>query len=221
MQPKVSIIVPIYKAEEYLHHCVNSILAQTFADFELLLVNDGSPDKSGEICNEYAKKDSRVRVCHKEYGGVSSARQCGLDHARGEYTIHADPDDWVEANMLEALYSKAKEDDSDMVLCDYYICKKGKKCYVSQTPSSIEHDSLLRQYLGQELVDLFAEINDRYVATVKNKRILCFYLSNFNKGSTACSFLIRMYESYKQFENGFNAMMRKLARRYGKVKHRD
>ena len=118
--PAVSVIVPVYKAEKYLRKCVDSILAQTFRDFEVLLVDDGSPDGSGAICDEYAGKDPRVRVFHKENGGVSSARQCGLDNARGEYTIHADPDDWVEPNMLEELYAKAKAEDADIVICDFY-----------------------------------------------------------------------------------------------------
>ena len=81
--PLVSIIVPVYKAEQWLHRCIDSILAQTMPDFELLLINDGSPDKSGEICDEYAAKDSRIRVFHKENGGVSSARNLGLDNAKG------------------------------------------------------------------------------------------------------------------------------------------
>ncbi len=118
--PKISVIVPVYKAEKYLHKCVDSLLSQTFRDFEVLLVDDGSPDRSGEICDEYARKDNRVRVFHKENGGVSSARQCGLDNARGEYTIHADPDDWVEPNMLEELYRKAKAENADVIVCDYY-----------------------------------------------------------------------------------------------------
>ena len=101
VSPRVSIIVPVYKAEAYLHRCVESLLAQTFTDFEILLIDDGSPDRSGEICDEYAAKDPRVRVFHKENGGVSSARQCGMDHAEGEYTIHADLYDCVEPNMLE------------------------------------------------------------------------------------------------------------------------
>ena len=100
---------------------MDSLLAQTFSDFEVLLIDDGSPDRSGEICDEYAKKDNRIRVFHKENGGVSSARQCGIDNAEGEYTIHADPDDWVEATMLEELYAKAKEEDADMVICDYWL----------------------------------------------------------------------------------------------------
>ena len=119
-QPKISVIVPVYKAEAYLHRCVDSLLAQTFQDFEILLIDDGSPDCSGKICDEYARKDKRVRVFHKENGGVSSARQCGMDNAQGEYTIHADPDDWVEPNMLEELYKKAKEEDADIVCCNYW-----------------------------------------------------------------------------------------------------
>ena len=97
--PKVSVIVPIYKAESYLYKCIDSLLTQTLADIEILLIDDGSPDGSGMICDEYARKDSRVKVFHKSNGGVASARQCGLDHACGEYVIHADPDDWVESDI--------------------------------------------------------------------------------------------------------------------------
>ena len=84
LQPKVSVIVPVYKAEAYLHRCVDSLLAQTMPDFEVLLIDDGSPDRSGELCDEYAAKDERVRVIHQPNGGVSAARQRGLDEARGE-----------------------------------------------------------------------------------------------------------------------------------------
>lgn len=150
-EPAISVIVPVYKAEKYLHRCIDSLLAQTFQDFEVLLVDDGSPDKSGEICDEYAKKDSRVRVFHKANGGVSSARQCGMDNARGEYTIHADPDDWVEPEMLEALYKKAKEEDADMVVCDYYINYRRKQIYKQQKPNSLNHDAVMRQLLLQQL----------------------------------------------------------------------
>lgn len=147
--PKVSVIVPVYKAEVYLHRCVDSLLSQTFQDYEILLVDDGSPDRSGEICDEYAKKDSRVRVFHKENGGVSSARQCGIDNARGEYTIHADPDDWVEPEMLEELYKKAKEDDADMVICDFYEERKDSTKYIKQEPSSLNHEVVLRELFQQ------------------------------------------------------------------------
>lgn len=147
--PKISVIVPVYKAEAYLHRCVDSILAQTFQDFEVLLIDDGSPDRSGEICDEYARKDRRVRVFHKENGGVSSARQCGMDNAQGEYTIHADPDDWVEPDMLEELYRKAKEEDADMVICDYYTEEKGRTKYIVQNPSDLNHETVLCELFQQ------------------------------------------------------------------------
>ena len=147
--PKISVIVPVYKAEAYLHRCVDSLLAQTFTDFEVLLVDDGSPDRSGEICDEYARKDRRVRVFHKENGGVSSARQCGMDHAQGEYTIHADPDDWVDPTMLEELYRKAKEEDADMVICDYFVEERKKTKRIIQKPSALDHNVVLEELFQQ------------------------------------------------------------------------
>ena len=108
--PLVSVIVPVYKAEKWLHRCVDSILAQTMEDFELLLIDDGSPDRSGEICDEYAAKDSRVRVFHKENGGVSSARNWGLDNAQGEWISFVDADDWVEVDYLAGLTEKLDAD---------------------------------------------------------------------------------------------------------------
>ncbi len=133
MTPVISIIVAVYKAESCLRRCVDSLLAQTFQDYEILLVDDGSPDRSGEICDEYARKDNRVRVFHKENGGVASARQCGMNNARGEYVIHADPDDWVEPNMLEELYGKAKEENADMIICDVWRDTSKKSTYVTAT----------------------------------------------------------------------------------------
>lgn len=145
----ISIIVPVYKAEVYLHRCIDSILAQTFTDWELLLIDDGSPDRSGEICDEYAKKDKRIRVFHKENGGVSSARQRGVKEARGEYTIHADPDDWVEPTMLEELYQKAKGEDADMVICDYYVNRGNQQRYVKQQPSRLDSNTVLHELFQQ------------------------------------------------------------------------
>ena len=141
--PKISVIVPVYKAEHYLARCVDTLLAQTFDDFEAILVDDGSPDNSGAICDEYALKDKRVRVIHQPNAGVSMARQKGLDNARGEYVIHADPDDWVEPDMLKELYAKAKEEDADMVICDFYGHYGGKVVYERQQPSSLDHNTVL------------------------------------------------------------------------------
>ena len=152
MTPKISVIVPVYKAEAYLHRCLDSLLAQTFTDYEVLLVDDGSPDHSGEICDAYAARDSRIKVFHKENGGVSSARQYGMERAQGEYTIHADPDDWIEPDMLAELYREAIEENADMVICDFFENKKEEELYRVQKPSSLEPDAVLRQLLGQQLL---------------------------------------------------------------------
>ena len=98
--PRISVIVPVYNVEQYLPRCIDSILAQTFTDFELLLIDDGSKDKSGAICDAYARKDPRIRVFHKPNGGVSSARNMGLDNAKGEWIAFVDSDDWVNEDFL-------------------------------------------------------------------------------------------------------------------------
>ncbi len=108
--PTVSVIVPVYKTERYLRRCVDSLLKQTFTDYEILLVDDGSPDRSGDICDEYASRDPRVRVFHKANGGVSSARNAGLEHARGQWIAFVDSDDRVEDDFLSPL-AKCKGDE--------------------------------------------------------------------------------------------------------------
>ncbi len=138
INPKISVIIPVYKAEKYLRRCVDSLLAQTLQDFEILLIDDGSPDRSGEICDDYVKRDSRIKVLHKINGGVGSARQSGIEQAVGEYTIHVDPDDWVEPTMFEDLYQIAHNKQVDMVICDYYSEEApGKSVYVKQMPMSL------------------------------------------------------------------------------------
>lgn len=139
--PQISIIVPVYKTESFLCRCLDSLLSQTLNDFELLLIDDGSPDRSGEICDEYAQRDSRIRVFHKENGGVASARQFGMDHAQGEFVIHADPDDWVESNMLEDLYHEAVEKSADLIICDFFV---DDDKYAKQEPSGEDHMIVLK-----------------------------------------------------------------------------
>lgn len=145
--PEISVIVPVYNAEAYIHRCINSLLAQTFDDFEVILVDDGSLDGSGAICDDYARKNSRVRVFHKENGGVASARQLGVDKARGEYTIHTDPDDWVEPTMLEELYYRAKTETADMVICDFLVEEKEGSIYRVQQPTNNSADVVLEELL--------------------------------------------------------------------------
>ena len=112
--PTISVIVPVYKVEKYIHRCVDSILSQTFLDFELILVDDGSPDNSGAICDDYAAKDSRVRVIHKENGGLSSARHAGIDAAQGEYLFFLDSDDMINRNCLIFLYRNSLHYGADI-----------------------------------------------------------------------------------------------------------
>lgn len=112
---KVSIIVPVYKAEPYIRKCIDSILSQTFTNFELLLIDDGSPDNCGKICDEYAELDTRVHVFHKENGGVSAARNLGLDHAKGDYVCFIDSDDWIDPDMLETLIGWEQKKQTDLL----------------------------------------------------------------------------------------------------------
>ena len=118
MEPQISVIVPVYNTEQYLPRCIDSILGQSFADFELLLVNDGSTDRSGAVCNAYAEKDSRIRVFHKENGGVSSARNMGLDNARGEWITFVDSDDELLPDGLQTMLDGVTP-DSGMVMCGF------------------------------------------------------------------------------------------------------
>ncbi len=120
MQPKISVIVPIYKAEKYLHRCIDSILAQTFTDFELILVNDGSPDNCGAICDEYAAKDSRIQVLHKVNGGVTAARADGVKHSNGEWITFVDADDTLPIKALET-YNTNISNDFDIIRGDVNI----------------------------------------------------------------------------------------------------
>lgn len=136
-KPKISVIVPVYNAEKFLHRCIDSILAQTFSDIEILLINDGSTDSSGKICDEYALIDARVRVFHKENGGVSSARNVGIKNMIGEYSIHVDSDDWIEPDMYEEMHAKAIEENADMVICDFFIESNQSKRISSQCPMAL------------------------------------------------------------------------------------
>lgn len=114
----ISVIVPVYKVERYIHRCVDSILNQTFWDYELFLVDDGSPDNCGKICDEYATKDSRIYVIHKENGGLSDARNVAIDKAKGDYLTFVDSDDYIAENHFETLYNSLINTDADISMCN-------------------------------------------------------------------------------------------------------
>lgn len=120
--PSISIIVPVYNVEKYLARCIDSLLSQTHTDFELLLVDDGSTDGSGAICDRYAYQDDRIRVVHKGNGGLSAARNSGIEIARGRYFGFVDSDDYVDADMYEHLYGMIEKEGADLAVCGYYDC---------------------------------------------------------------------------------------------------
>ena len=140
---KISIIVPVYNTAKYLERCIESIVAQTYADWELLLVDDGSNDRSGDICDRYAASDPRIQAFHKPNGGVSSARNLGLDHAQGEWITFVDADDWVEPNYLKSF---GINDNCD-ISCTHIQCE-GWKEWVSIP---------LKEYSGQINSDILNE----------------------------------------------------------------
>lgn len=117
MNKLVSIIIPIYKVESYLDKCINSVVAQTYKNLEIILVDDGSPDNCPQICDLWAKKDNRIKVIHKQNGGLSSARNAGLDVCKGDYICFIDSDDWVEPTYVEELYSTLTQNNADLALC--------------------------------------------------------------------------------------------------------
>lgn len=157
---KVSVIVPVYNTGKWLSRCIDSILAQTFTDYELLLIDDGSTDGSGIICDEYAAEDKRIRVFHKMNGGVSSARNLGLWKARGEWIFFADADDVVLPNALEVFLAVAY--DTDLIISEYqYIFSNGKK--------SFEMVSGDGYFEGDQIIEKVSEIHWMYWASLWNK----------------------------------------------------
>ena len=145
--PAISVIVPIYIMEKLMRKCLDSILAQTFEDYECLLVDDGSKDGSPAICDEYAAKDPRFKAFHKPNGGLSDARNYGIERAQGDYTIFFDPDDWVDPDCLKEMYAKAMETDADMVMCDLFYNDPYRQKYCKQEPTSLDHNDVLKDLI--------------------------------------------------------------------------
>ena len=122
----ISIIIPVYKVEKYLEKGIQSVINQTYENLQIILVDDGSPDNCGKICDEYAKKDHRIEVIHKSNGGLSDARNKGLEIAKGEYIGFVDSDDYIEADMYEVLYNLLKQYNADVSICNFYTVSQGK-----------------------------------------------------------------------------------------------
>lgn len=130
-----------------MRKCLDSILAQTFQDYECLLIDDGSKDGSPAICDEYATKDPRFKAFHKPNGGLSDARNYGIERAQGDYTIFFDPDDWVDADCLKDMFAKAVETDADMVMCDLYYNDPYGQSFCKQEPTCLNHNDVLKDLI--------------------------------------------------------------------------
>ena len=149
--PLISVIIPVYNVEKYLNRCVQSVCNQTYHNLEIILVDDGSTDNSGKLCDEWAVKDLRIKVIHKDNGGLSSARNIGLDNAKGEYIGYVDSDDWIDMEMYSYLWTILKSYQVDVAFCDFYRFRK-------RVPNKkVKEKIILRE--GKEIDDFFYRVN--------------------------------------------------------------
>lgn len=211
--PKVSVIIPVYKAEPYIERCVRTLFEQTLDDLEYIFVDDCSPDRSIEVMEsvlaEYPARKSQVKVIRHEVNqGVSSARQHGVDAATGEYIIHCDPDDWVELNMYEALYLKATSNNCEIVLCDYILEYKDKsitkKINIKSTESTYLllglvngnlHGSLWNKLIKRQLIQ-DNQITFTNQLTIYEDQIFCIKTLKITDKTTYCSHPFYHYDQY-------------------------
>lgn len=197
-QPLVSIIVPIYKVEPYLQRCIDSIVNQTYTNLEIILVDDGSPDNCPQICDEYAAKDNRIVVIHKENGGLSDARNAGLDICKGEYISFVDSDDWIVLNYIEVLLSIITKENADITIGNHKkvgesneidFCKKNDEYKVLNSYQALEN------LFGEHALNFTVSWGKLYRAQLwtelrfpKGKLYEDAYLCHllYNKASTIC-----------------------------------
>lgn len=218
--PKISVIVPVYKAEKYLHRCINSILAQTFTDFEVLLIDDGSPDLSGEICDEFAQKDKRVRVFHKENGGANKARETGVLYATGEWINFVDSDDTLPIDSLYNLFGPLQNNrecdivvgfihkkhykKKDVSIEEYRSCCISGKVFTTGPVAKLFRRSLFSEYtfrFPQEIIngeDMIMNIRLSF-STSKRVSIVNKKVYNYIYNPSSCTHLFQNSVAYEDF----------------------
>ena len=153
MLPKISVVIPVYNSAKYLRECLDSVVSQSFSDWEVVAVDDGSPDESPAILDEYAAKESRIKVIHKENGGVSAARNDGLVVAAGEYVLFVDSDDYLEQDALRLAYEEAIRVNADVVIGDYFaVSAKGRRRYHFFSKSFVANDRTMIEKLQQTML---------------------------------------------------------------------
>lgn len=188
MNSLVTFILPVYNAESTIYRCLDSILKQTYCDYEVIIVDDGSIDNSGKICDSYSLNDNRFRVVHKENAGVASARQLGVSLATGEYVIHIDSDDWIESNMLSDMMNEIS--DADILVSDYYYNTKHGQTYVRQVDCTTSEELLEKIIKGEVFGSLWHKLIRRNL----------YQNIEFNTDLTFCEdqlLLFKILTSYK------------------------
>lgn len=170
MEYEISVVIPVYNVEKTLRRCVESVLRQTFKNYEIILVDDGSPDNSGKICDEYAKKYEFISVIHKKNEGLGPTRDCGVRAARGKYIYHCDSDDWIKETTLEDAYNASQRDDSDVVLFGYtmYYEKNKELCEFERV--ELKDDVI---YGKQQVIDFFlSNVNNYFIVLSTCNRLV-------------------------------------------------
>lgn len=231
MNNKISVIVPVYNAEKGLNICLDSLKEQTYKNFEVILINDGSTDKSGDICDIYTKKDNRFKVIHSENSGVSSARNKGLDACTGDYIIFVDSDDEVKNNMLEEILYYLEQSEADVIITGITFVKEGKKVKDILPPKHGKLDLEIWEYICKDNSGMFGYISnkmyksciikDNHIRFDENKKIqedLDFALSVYSNCSSFYM-LDRSYYLYNQEEK--NRVKEPLTYMQIEVKKRD
>lgn len=217
----ISVIVPVYNAERYLARCIDSILTQTYNNFELILVDDGSTDCSGKICDKYAKADARIKVVHKENGGVSTARNAGIDIAKGEYITFIDSDDFVEREFFKYTFNAAQKSKADCVTAGirywYEDNSKNKDCVLTEAYFDVTKD------LNKHFTELHEQhaFDAMYAKLYKSKIIQSFglrfdtsyaifedgiFVSNYLSHCRLCYFVGQVFYNYVQHD--FSSLMK-------------
>ena len=217
--PKISVIIPVYNAESTLRRCVDSVLAQTFTDFECLLINDGSKDKSGEICDEYAARDSRIRVFHKENGGPSAARNFGLNQAKGQYVIFQDADDYLLDNgSYLKLITYAIQNNLDILRFDYSIVdkdgnlnmrksldKKAHLCGIVFSPAVLVHEAFCGEWFTVLcLIKRTVIGNVRFNPNLTFLEDMDFYARLLASANLRCGYMPEIFYAYCQTDNSLS-----------------
>ena len=169
--PEISVIIPVYNGQSYISRCVESILRQTYEDYEILLIDDGSTDSSPIICDKYSTENSKIRVVHKENGGLSDARNMGIKESQGKYITFVDNDDWIEPQMLEKLHDAAKVHAADIVMCNHQMRYSG-----DDNKKEAQNENYFdKEYTQDEFLNILLRVNSNrcvHYACAKLYRII-------------------------------------------------